>query len=181
MKTQKLLLLVLFAILSLSSCKYECPCFDKSLLVWMPQEYGNTIQFTNQDKSDTLTFYVTKKYYSDSYKIERQNRQSCYADAELITRNDTDSLFYSLQISSDYNNTSSIVSEISVKQALGSFGINNINSQEYILNNKSYKSLFLESDTTKTNDGIYKIILAENYGLLQIYEKTGEVWTLIEK
>ncbi len=66
MRSQKIILIVLFAMFILGSCKYECPCFDTSLLVWMPQEYGDSIQFTNQDNSDKLTFIVTKKYYSDS-------------------------------------------------------------------------------------------------------------------
>jgi len=186
MKMQKLILLTLFGMFAMSSCKYECPCFDKSLLVWMPQEYGDEIKFTNHDNSDTLVFIVTKKYYSDSYKIERQNKKSCEANAELITENIEDTLNYKLTIVTNYQNIlTSIFGNIYVGNKKGRFGIDEPNLKELIksktINNKNYNTITFEYDTTTNSAEIYKIILAENYGLLQFYEESGEVWTLIEE
>jgi len=184
MKAQKIILVALFGMFLLNSCKYECPCFDKSLLVWMPQEYGDKIQFTNQNNSDTLTFTVTKKEYTDSYKIQRQNRESCDAYAELIASNDA--LLYSISFDKPYQSDYILDGGIRLNYNVAggfTFSFSDINklTKKYIINNKSYNAITFEQDTTANNNEIYKIILAEDYGLLQFYEKSGEVWTLIEK
>lgn len=186
MKSQKIILIVLFGIIAMSSCKYECSCFDKSLLVWMPQDYGDKIQFTNQDNLDTLTFVVTKKSYTDSYKIERQNKQSCFPSAYLIADNFEDTLNYNLTIETDYKNIlTQFFGSIYLGNKKGTFGINDPNLKELVksktINNKNYNIITFENDTITNNNEIYKIILAENYGLLKFYEKSGKVWTLIEK
>ena len=183
----KTMMVPLIAIVSipLNSCRYDCPCFDKSLLVWIPQEQGDKLEFTNKDYSDTLTFTVTKKYYSDNYKIERQNKQSCYPDAQLIMENNTDSLYYTLSIITNYNNTlTSLFGEINARQNKGYFGIDDCDlknmTKKIIVIGKNYNALIFEKDTTTNDNKIYKIILAENYGLLKFYEKSGVEWTLIE-
>lgn len=53
------ILLIISGIL-LNSCKYECPGIDKSLLKWIPQEYGDKIKFYNQF-NDTIEFIVNQK------------------------------------------------------------------------------------------------------------------------
>ena len=184
MNTKRIILIVLFGIFAISSCKYECPSFDKSLLVWIPQNVGDEIQFTNQDNSDTLTFYVTQKSYTDSYKTERQNQESCSASAGLTANNDT--LQYSIYFNKPYNADYIFEGEIKLNSNIaGVFSIsfsdiNNI-TKKIVINNNEYKAIIFENDTNTNDVEIYKIILAENYGLLQFYEKSGEVWTLIEK
>ena len=98
MKTIKILIIITFASILLNSCKYECPGFDKSLLVWMPQEYGDEIKFTNNDNSDTLVFTVNKKEYTDSYIVERQNKKSCDAIASLGAKNNFSNSNFSISI-----------------------------------------------------------------------------------
>lgn len=64
----------------------------------------------------------------------------------------------------------------------GNLEFSDINSltESFTLDGKNYNSIILKTDTITSNAGIYKIILAENYGLLQFYEKSGTIWTLVE-
>ncbi|HPL05303.1 MAG TPA: hypothetical protein PLG05_09020 [Bacteroidales bacterium] len=67
MKTSTLIFLLL-AMFFINSCRnIECPCFDKSLLTWMPYEVGDRLIYVNQ-QNDSLIFTVKSKHLSEAYK-----------------------------------------------------------------------------------------------------------------
>lgn len=186
MKTIKILIFIAFASILLNSCKYECPGFDKSLLVWMPKEYGDEIKFTNNDNSDTLVFTVNNKEYTDSYMTERQNKKSCDAVASLGAKNNFSNSNFYISIYNPYNSDIGIsiyiylIEEQLEKTGEQSISFTNINEikEPIVINNKTYNAIIIENDTLINQNEIYKIILAENYGLLKFYEKSGIEWTL---
>lgn len=183
-----MLILSIISAIVFNSCKYECPGIDKSLLKWIPQEYGDGIKFYNQF-NDTIVFIVNKKEYTDSYQVERQNKKSCDAIAALNAKSSLNysqfNITFSKPIQFDFSLNINIGLVINDLEKTGGYGLefSDINSltESFTLNDKNYNSIIFETDTMTSNADIYKIILAENYGLLKFYEKSGAIWTLIEE
>ncbi len=171
-----------------NACKYECPGFDRSLLSWMPQNEGDTLNYVNKN-TDTLTFVVEKKDYSKSFKIERQNKKSCYSDANLYSKNQIHNSEINFSIVENWNNVLSICVNLYLlkyyeteKQGELCIETQNINNIIEALNieNKAYKeAIIFENDTINDSNNIYKAIIANNYGLIKFYEKSGVEWSLL--
>jgi hypothetical protein len=188
MRMKSILFLILTFFVLLNSCKYECPEIDKSLLKWIPQELGEKIRYYSQF-NDTIEFIVNQKEYTDSYQTERQNKKSCSAIATLKAKSPINhSFFYitfhkGVQPEFYLNGNISLVANQLEKIGVCFFKFTDINSltESFTLHDKSYNSIIFEADTMTSNALIYKIILAENYGLLKFFEKSGTTWTLIEE
>lgn len=184
----KITFLISITILALlaNACKYECPGFDKSLLSWMPQNEGDTLNYINKN-TDTLTFVVEKKNYSKSFKIERQNKKSCYSDAILDAFNTFTLTGFTIRFNESYSNNLSMSCTINInnKEKYGYFyydNIKNLNnlSQKIKIDNKSYKeTIIFENDTINNSNKIYKAIVANHYGLVKFYENSGVEWSLL--
>ncbi len=186
MKHLPILISITIIALLTNACKYECPGFDKSLLSWMPQNEGDTLNYINEN-TDTLSFVVEKKNYSKSFKIERQNKKSCYSYAILDVFNTYTLTGFTIKFNESYSNNLSISFTINIdnKEKYGHFNFDNIKnlnnlSQEIEIDNKSYKeAIIFESDTINNSISIYKAIAANNYGLVKFYEKSGVEWSLL--
>ncbi len=178
---------VFFAICSLfliiTGCKYNCPGFDEKLLSWMPYEENDTITYISQ-QNDTITFQINKYSVSNSYETTRKNRDYCASDASFYTiDNEGKVCGVGTWISMDNNKTNINVS-VNINNNKGEIDktVKNITDavETLSINGKQYDEvLIFEQDTIKQDDEIWKIILANNYGIIQFYDRvTGYIWTL---
>jgi hypothetical protein len=89
-------LLILLISLFVTGCNYNCPGFDKDLLVWMPYETGDELVYTNQ-QNDTLKFTINQKEISEPYETSHKNRNHChsymYFEIAKISQQTTNMIF----------------------------------------------------------------------------------------
>lgn len=183
MKTSTLIFLLL-AIFFINSCRnIECPCFDKSQLTWMPYEVGDRLIYVNQ-QNDSLIFTVKSKHLSETYKEKKRFEDDCISNA-VFHLSDTERSQYYFNIDNNEAGTS-ITCKISlqISDNVFSSGI----ASSYIegkldtmtINGKFYNEvLVIERDTVTYSENIWKIIIANNYGIIRFFDrKTGYVWTL---
>ena len=180
MKNKKYFFIFNLLLLLLTSCEYNCPNFDENLLSWMPYKKNNSLIYTNQ-QHDTISFQINKVDISDGYTTSRKNRNCCESRAIVGEVNNLKGIGCEIIL---LENSLSIQVSIRIgnNNGLNFLETNDIYSDTQILsiNNKQYSEvLVFERDTIKYDDEIWKIILANNYGIVQFYDReTGYIWTL---
>lgn len=190
MKTSTLIFL-LIVIFFINSCKVECPCFDKSLLTWMPYEVGDRLTYVNQ-QNDTLSFTVKSKILSEEYKEKKRFEDECVSDAVFDINDDLSTSGYRFVINKDMQN-------IGIHYEFGLLIDNNVNNPIYssgicssnieccldtiTINDKFYNEvIIIERDTINYSDEIWKVIVANNYGIIRFYDReTDYVWSLVDE
>jgi hypothetical protein len=181
-------LFILLIIIASHSCKVECPCFDEKLLTWMPYDINDKLMYMNQ-QNDTLVFFVKSKTLSVEYKEKVRFKEDCTSEAyfkindellssgfEYFIREDTKdvviSCYFGLLIQDNIYSS-------------GDCSFSNIYCclDTMTINNKLYDEVFtIERDTINFSDEIWKVIVANNYGIVKFYDReTGYEWTLIEE
>jgi hypothetical protein len=180
MKTTILILLISLFVF-VTGCDYNCPGFDKDLLVWMPYETGDELVYINQ-RDDTLTFTINQKEISEPYETSHKNRNYCVSNA-MFYATDHNMNGVSTEIINDRDYLSvSVSAKVNDNSGLDYLKIEDIASiiQQYTIASKLYEEvLIFEKDTITNDDEIWKIILAKNYGIIQFHDReTNDVWTL---
>ncbi len=185
------LFFLLIAIFFINSCKIECPCFDESLLTWMPYEVGDRLTYVNQ-QNDTLSFTVKSKILSEEYKERKRFEDECSSDAEFEINDDLSTSGYRFVINKYIQN-------IGIQYEFGLLIDDNVNNPNYssgygssnieccldtiTINDKFYNEvIIIERDTIIFSDEIWKVIVANNYGIIRFYDReTDYVWTLVDE
>ncbi|GAB4287483.1 MAG: hypothetical protein Kow0068_13280 [Marinilabiliales bacterium] len=187
----KIKILLLFVIVILmNSCKIECPSFDKSLLTWFPYEVGDQLMYTNQH-NDTLIFSVKSKNLSESYKEKKRFEDECISDAVFYLSDDFSTIAYSqYYFTIDYDesgitikyNIELLISDNVYCSGSGSSDIECC-LDTITINNRLYQeAVIIERDTINFSDEIWKVIVANNYGIIKFHDReTGYEWTLVNK
>ncbi len=187
MKIIKIIFLLCIVILT-NSCKVECPCFNKNLLTWMPYEVDDELLYVNQ-QNDTLFFTVKSKILSEEYKEKKRFEEECFSKAEFEISDDLSTSGYDYTIY-NYKDGATIDFKFSIliHNNVYSSGGNSFLDIDCCLdtmtiNNKLYQeTITIERDTINFSDEIWKVIVANNYGIVKFYDKkTGYEWTLVEE
>jgi hypothetical protein len=190
MKSKVQSILIIFVFVLLSSCYKKCPEFNKKYLSWMPYNIGDELIFINQN-NDTLSFIINRKYVTDEHKIKRIGKCSCgtpHAIAEGTSYEDNNYRNNGLTFEINYANN---INEgyMSFEIFLGKYNnhlgyCSKRNFESYIdtmtINGFFYNEIVvLERDTINFTDEIWKVIVANNYGIVKFYDReTGDEWTL---
>jgi hypothetical protein len=186
---KKYIKIVIFLFLSiLISCRgsKQCPPLDRNLLVWIPYEKDDAIRFVNA-KNDTIQFKVSEKeIYDDLGKY----KDLCDSKVSVIFQDNENEFIYTIYNSFD----NSIIFNISMyffnKSGVFDYSLKNYSSlqeqiiHDTIIDNQNYSNAIMISvDTIKYPDlsHFWKIIIAENKGIVKFYDRIdNETWTYIE-
>jgi hypothetical protein len=189
MKTLTLIFL-LIAVYFINSCKVECPCFDKSLLTWMPYDVGDVLTYVNQ-QNDTLSFTVKSKILSEEYKEKKRFEDECVSDAVFHLSDDFSTIAYSqYYFTIDYDESGITIKyniELLISDNVYCSGLGSSNIEccldTITINGEYYnETIIIERDTINYSDEIWKVIVANNYGIIRFYDReTDYVWTLVDE
>lgn len=161
------------------SCKRECPPFDRSLLVWIPYNLGDTIKFYTQS-SDTLKFKITEKVlYDDDVSPGRWEKYGCSSRSTIYADEiDGNSNIRQAIYCGEYEFITFNI-DISINRKLGvldlGMPIANIRNHiinEIIINDKIYNNaIIIEGDTIKHPrfSEYWKVILVQNKGIVKLF------------
>lgn len=189
MKTIKIFLFILILFVFIR-CKYECPGFDKTLLTWIPYNTGDELTFTNQN-SDTIKFTIVRKAVSEEEKVKRScGSECCVSTANIIAESTYDDnykknlLYFEITIS--YNIGNFMHCKIFLEKYNNNNGMAGIRNFELHIDTMTINGFLfnevvvLERDTLRfPDDEIWKVIVANNYGIVKFYDrKTGDEWIL---
>ena len=176
--------LIIFVIV-LSTCNKDCIKFDRDLLTWIPYNIGDEIYFTNQN-NDTLTFIINEADIYDDESYCRCEKCECVSYASFSTAVNIED-FINGEISVIENNIKIMSFGIRVGDSNGYHSLSGSNifndTISYSINNVTYNEVLLfEVDTIlQPKHEIWKIIVANNYGVIKFYDRyTGHEWTLVE-
>jgi len=154
----------------------------------MPYNIGNELIFVNQHL-DTLYLTVTTKSVSEEYEARRSCKNKCCGSDATIRANDEyddnyrknalkfeivftymESWIHSSISLGKYNNHKGMAGITNFENHIDTMTINGFFFNEVVV---------LERDTIKFTDEIWKVIVANNYGIVKFYDrKSGDEWIL---
>lgn len=186
---KKILYLLLLFVPLTQSCSKTCPKFDITLLRWFPLSINDKIYFQNQH-GDTLIFTVFNKNVTDEYKESKCAKCDCEATASIESKGDKGYDLQALGVEFlTYKNEINISIGLRIEESNGSLNISTNEFSNIVLNNVIIDSvlynevLTFEKDTvTYSDEEIWKVIVAKDYGVIKFYDKaTGFEWSLLKK
>jgi hypothetical protein len=193
MRKKVVFIVFLMLILFNYSCKKDCSSFDNELLSWINYKKPDILIYTNQ-YGDSLKYYNGFQNKSTGYTINKDISSPCHSWARFkayaVDTNDVivlriektksdfaftflinytyDSIYKKGYIKTYYTKIENDINTITIK------GI-------------SYnESLVMQTDTNEFfgegyyRKDIWKCIVVKDRGLMQFYEKSGMIWTLVE-
>jgi hypothetical protein len=195
MKTKLLYFVVLAFIMSMSSCKKNCSSFDDTLLPWITFQQKNILIYTNQF-SDSLCFGKVSEYTSSSYTVQKNISEPCHSFSVFTASNlinDENNIYYQIEkVRNNIHITLNFIYPIrydsiylywletgghferDYKKLDESIHPTTINGIEFA------NAITIEEDTCLYSDNVWKCIIIKGHGIMQFYEKSGVVWTLME-
>jgi hypothetical protein len=188
---KKIISLIVLSLLMLSNgCKKKCEPIDDKLLAWMHYKTPEKIIYTNQfadsiffhfdsedrslgydvDLSSPCHSYVryTAGGFSQhgiSFTIEKTKQAVCFT---IIIYYNVDSIHKSGIIKTFYKNINKEIQAVST---------NGATYNEALIMEQDTNDYFRYGDSSKD---IWKCFVVKDHGLMQFYEKSGVVWTLVE-
>lgn len=189
-KNEIKLLIVISIFFLITSCKKECPSFNKDLLCWLPQNVNDTLLFKN-NWNDTISFVVNEKRIShDNSHYGRSDKYQCCSETnfnalslqnseyfirENILYPDIEEIYFTISL---YHNGKK--GEFSLYTA----SINENVLSSLVIDNQEFTNVIVfENDTVEHPDlsGFWKLIVSKDVGIVKFYEKgNNATWTLLK-
>jgi hypothetical protein len=187
-----ILLLVLFLLIIAYGCKKKCQPVDDKLLSWAHYINPDEIVYTNQFK-DTILFHLDYENKSLGYKMVNDLSSPCHSFVVYSAHGNSHQGISFIIEKTKQTVCFSIGMYYYIDSAYKSGYVKtffrNINKeiQASSINGISYKeTLIMEKDTNNYIHGeeyskdVWKCIVVKDHGLMQFYEQSGVVWTLVE-
>ena len=183
---QYAILALIYLMFILVSCKYTCPDFPESELKYIPYNLNDSIRYSN--KSDTIEFIVTD-YYKTEENIVKTELPVMDLKCEEKANYSTDKNFkIGCYIKESYDISKHFNVEFDSKNIF-SFSLYNNYYEEGIIKREFkeqfeingiiyYNCIILEKELSQYL--IWKIVKADNFGIIEIYHKDyQDPWRII--
>ena len=156
-------LFVVGILLGLTSCRINCPEFDRKILSWIPYQENDVIELYSQSNDSTIFFSITSINVTHTTHYERGSECGGCQDEIQINRYDSDFYFemYGGQNYKIFNTYFTTYSELN----------------NYLFEGKEYDVVRI-FENNNSNVSFKKLIIAKEFGVIGLIDKDGNTWAL---
>jgi hypothetical protein len=167
------------------AAKKECPGFDPELLPWIDFGGSNNLVYVNQS-NDTLTYKLFALNSSIKYTVRKDTNDPCHSyclcrasdslgnqliySIDKFRKETRLSISFSREINNIFKYDNLYLNFKKIEKETQSETINGINYNDCLI-------LKCNSTENASANDIDKCIIVKGYGLMQVFENSGIVWT----
>ncbi len=148
-------------------CSTKCPGFDKSIILWMPYNTGDTLLLKGNSYTDTLIVKLVQANHSDKLK----RRAKCVCENSYIISISSNKWQTSINYfdSKDYKNSNIVINNEWLD-------FSNYTDTLYIGGTLYTDLLIYKNRTIYPDNTIESVIVSKNQGIVAFCEKNDSLW-----